>query len=475
MKSFKTIFVSICLIIFLSMTLNSSFAISIPEEKAVGKKFMEMIQKQQMILKDPIANHMVTQVGKHLFSFLPPQPFDYSFYIIDDNVFNAFASPAANIFVYRGLITSLDSIDELAGIIAHEIAHAVSRHVSESIDRSKYISIGSLAGVLAGIVLGSQSGGQAGATLITGSMAIGRTAMLAFTRENETEADEKGIMFLKKSCFSPEGLLSGLMKIRASDFRGVEGIPDYVKTHPGTAKRIGHVETILSGYIPPKNKIKCNEDFRFDMVKYRLLGLYADIEPTFIQLTAELKASPSAADPAAIHYGMGLIYARKFMMEKALLQFKKALSINIFDPMILLEMGRVYLLNGEPQKALNVLDGLETGPVMGVMTRFNQAEAYLELRNLPKAKNLFNAIIDKAPSLYPKAYYNLANILSLEKNPGLSHYYLGVYYSKINNDKTAIIHLNKALDTLKDAAEIKKAEKLLDRLKKQVASDRKKS
>ena len=110
--------------------MNSSFAISIPEEKEVGKKFMKMVEGQRMILNDPIAEHMVNQVGRHIFSFLPPQPFNYSFYIIDDDVFNAFASPAANIFFYRGLITSLDSIDELAGIVAHEIAHAASRHVS---------------------------------------------------------------------------------------------------------------------------------------------------------------------------------------------------------------------------------------------------------------------------------------------------------------------------------------------------------
>jgi len=469
MKSYKYFFIFFSFFLFFSITLSTSFAISIPEEKKLGKKFMEMIQKKQMILKDPIANHMVTQVGNHILSFLPSQAFDYSFHIINNDVFNAFASPAANIFVYRGLITSLDSIDELAGILAHEIAHAVSRHVSESIDRSKFISIGSLAGMLAGAIIGSKSGGAAGATIMKSSIAIGQTAMLAFTRENETEADEKAIMFLKKSCFAPEGLLSGLMKIRASDFRGAEGIPDYVKTHPGTGKRIAHVETILSGYIPSGKKAVCNEDFRFDMVKYRLLGLYADIGPTFIQLTNQLKENPSSA---AIHYGIGLIYARKFMRKKALSHLKKALSINIFDPMVLLEMGRIYLQNDDPKKALNVLKGIDTDPVMGLMAKFHMADAYLELRSLSRAKSLFNTVIDKAPSLYPKAYYNLANISSLEKKPGLSHYYLGIYYAEISSNKTAIVHLNKALDKLGDEAKIKKAKKLLKQLEKKMKISR---
>lgn len=485
MKRFKTFFVFLTLLFFFSFSVSTSFAISIPEEKKVGEKFMRMIWEQQILLNDPIANHMVTRVGNHLLSFLPPQPFNYSFYIVDDDVFNAFASPAANIFAYRGLITDLDSIDELAGIIGHEIAHAASRHVAESIDRSKYISIGSMAGMLAGILLGSAAGGKAGAAMITSSMAISQTLMLAFTRENETEADEKGIMFLKRSCFAPEGLLSGLMKIRASDYRGVENIPDYVKTHPGTGRRIGHVETILSGYTPPADKAKCHEDFRFNMIKYRLLGLYADIEPTLHQLTTELANIPpdaiaadaagadtaiaddaaDAADAAAaIHYGLGLIYGRKFMGEKAILHLKKSLSITIAEPMVLLELGRIYLQNGEPEKALNVLEGIDRDPVMGVMAKYHQAGAHLELKNLTRAENLFNTVINKAPTLYPKAYFHLANIMSLEKKRGLSHYYLGVYYSEINNKKNAFIHLNKALDQLRDETKIKKAEQLLDQL-----------
>ena len=103
---------------------------------------------------------------------------------------------------------------------------------------------------------------------------------------------------------------------------------------------------------------------------------------------------------------------------------------------------------------------------MGLMARFHQAGAHLKLRNLSKAKTLFNTVINKAPSLYPKAYFNLANIMSLEKEQGLSHYYLGIYYSEINNNKIAVVHLKKALDQLRDETKIKKTKELLDRFKK---------
>ncbi len=448
--------------IIVCWTVNSR-AISIPKEIELAKEFMEMIEKKQMLLKDPIANHLVNQVGNHILSLIPPQPFKYSFYVVNDDVFNAFAAPGANIFAYRGLITALGSVDELAGIIGHEIAHAASRHVSESIDRSKYISLGSLAGVIAGAIIGSKSSPDAAQTLIKGSLALGQTGMLAFTRKNETEADEKGIMFLKQSCFAPTGLLSGLNKIREADFRGIEGIPDYVKTHPGTGSRIAHAETILSGYSPPENKVICQLDFDFNMVKHRLLGLYADIDPTFNQLNAKLSQDP---ENAALHFGLGLIYARKQRKDEAIAHLKKALSIKVLDSMLLLDLGRIYLSYGDPQKALNVLQGMESEPVIGLMARFYQANANLELNNLIKAERGYRTIINKTKNTYPKAYFNLAKIKSFQGEKGLSHYYLGIYYTQIYNTKNASFHFKKAIESLTDTEKLKNAKERLEKMKK---------
>ncbi len=447
------------------LSLNRAYAITIPQEQEVAKEFMEMINKSNAISSDPIANHLVKKIGQHFVTLLPPQPFKFSFYFVNEDVFNAFAGPGANIFIYRGLITALDSMDELAGIIGHEIAHADSRHVSESFDRAKILNMGSLAGMLAGILIGSQSDNpEAGMTIAKGSMALGTTAMLAFTRENETEADEKGILFLKSSCFNPNGLLNGLIKIRESDYRGVEAIPDYVKTHPGTGDRIAHAESILAGYTPEKPIPKCDLGIQFDMVKYRMIGLYSNLDSSFKSVQTLLEKD---SENAALHYGLGLLYDRKQRTKEALTHLKKALSLKFYDPMILIELARIYISNGDAQKALDILKGLETDAVVGTMVRYHQANAYLELGKYSKAKNNYLTVLRKLPEYYPKAYYNLAKIMSMEKEKAISHYYLGIYYSKIENRNPAMVHLNKALEGLKDKPKIENAKKLLTRLKNQ--------
>ena len=417
-----------------------------------------MMRAQRVILHDPVAMHMINTVGYHILSGLPVQPFNYTFYLVNDDSFNAFASPAANIFMYKGLLFALENIDEFAGIMAHEIAHAASRHVSQSIDRSKLVNYGSMAGMLAGILIGAAGGGEAASALTIGSMAAGQSAMLAFTRENETDADQKAVLFLDKTGYSPSGLLSGLIKIRASDYRGIEGIPDYFKTHPGTGNRIINLAGILADHKPPPEQKLPPATFNFDMVKYRIMGLYGKIDTSFNKITNRLVDEP---ENPALHYGLGLLYSRKNQRDKAVSHLKKALSIRLFEPMILLELGRVYIHDGQLETAKKMLTGIKDNPIMGLWARYYLAIAQLKSGAVIPAEKNLKQVLDERSEAFPRAYYHLANIMSQEKKQAMSHYYLGVYYSEVRNFKNAVRHLKRAIETLEDPAIKKEAEKRL--------------
>jgi len=449
------------IIIFLGSSCSPGFAISIPEEQKLSKEFMEMIKAQRILLHDPIAMHMINTVGYHILSGLPTQPFDFTFYLINDDSFNAFASPAANIFMYKGLVFALDTIDEFAGIMAHEIAHAVSRHVSQSIDRSKLVNYGSMAGMLAGILVGAAGGGDAALALTMDSMAVGQSAMLAFTRENETDADQKAFLFLKETGYSPEGLLSGLTKMRASDYHGIEGVPDYFKTHPGTGNRIINLAGILENYTPAQKIKPLPDTFEFNMVKYRLMGLYGDLNTSFNKVQTRLHDEPESP---ALHYGMGLLYARKNQRDLAISHLKKALSIRLFEPMILLELGRVYIHDGQLEIAKNVLAGVKDNPIMGLWARYYIAIAQLESGEMLPAEKNFKQVLDEEPDAFPRAYYHLANIMSQANNQTMSSYYLGAYYLESMDLKNASRHLKRALESLEDPKIKEDAQKRLDRI-----------
>ncbi len=60
----------------------------------------------------------VNQVGNRIVSSLSSRVFSYHFYVIKQDVYNAFASPAGHIFVNSGLLAAMENEEELAGILA---------------------------------------------------------------------------------------------------------------------------------------------------------------------------------------------------------------------------------------------------------------------------------------------------------------------------------------------------------------------
>ncbi|MCP4116546.1 MAG: M48 family metalloprotease [Desulfobacteraceae bacterium] len=454
--------VAAVLVLFLSC--SQAMALSVKKEKEMAEEFMAMIRKQMTLIDDPMALSLVRDIGKRIVAQLPPQPFEYTFHIVDSDQFNAFASPGANIFVNRGLITSLDNSDELAGILGHESGHAACRHISQMIDKAKLVNIGTLAGVLAGVLVGATGGGDSAQAVVIGSMATGQTAMLAYSRENETEADQKGLSYIKKAGFSPEGLLTGLEKIRANDWYGTESIPGYLKTHPGSKERIIYIQSWLQDNV--KEPVTGNgiDPFRFQMVKYRLAGLYGHKDTTETMLVNKLKKHP---DNAAIHYGLALLLVRQSRLDQALSHLKQALVLKVFNPWLLMEMGRVYLLKGEPEKALEVFQGLEPAGNLKMPLLFYRGSARHDLGMLAKAREDFMGVVEVDEKTFPRAYYNLASIAGQEGKQGLSHYYLGLYYHGITDGKNALFHLEKALPDLSDSDRIEKAGKIISKLKKQ--------
>jgi predicted Zn-dependent protease len=454
--------VATVLVVFLSC--SPALALSIKKEKEMAQKFMAMIRNQMTLIDDPMALSLVREIGKRLVAQLPPQPFEYTFHIVDSDQFNAFASPGANIFVNRGLITSLDNSDELAGILGHESGHAACRHISQMMDKAKLVNIGTLAGVLAGVLVGAKGGGDSAQAVVMGTMATGQTAMLAYSREHEEEADQKGLVYIKKAGFSPDGLLTGLEKIRAKDWYGTESIPGYLKTHPGSKERIIYIQSWLQDHVKEKVKDNGIDPARFEMVKYRLAGLYGENDATETMLTQKLKKDP---DNAAIHYGLALLLVRKSRLDQALSHLKQALVLKVFDPWILMEMGRVYILKGDPERALEVFQGLDTVADLKLSLLFYRGTARHDLGMLAKAREDFMGVIEADDKLFPRVYYNLASIAGQEGKQGLSHFYLGIYYHKITDGKNALFHLEKSLPDLIDPDRIEKARKIISELKKQ--------
>ena len=129
------------------ITPRSAESITIKEEEELSREFQRLVMKNYQLIRDPIIVNYVNKIGQKLLAVMPPQPFTYRFYVVKEDTYNAFATPAGHIYVNSGLFAAMQSEDELAGILAHEISHVASRHISQKIERSKKVNMATLAGV----------------------------------------------------------------------------------------------------------------------------------------------------------------------------------------------------------------------------------------------------------------------------------------------------------------------------------------
>ena len=222
-----------------------ALALSIEEEKTMGQEFLAQIKNYFEMLDDDNANQFINDLGHYLTMPLETKNFPYNFYIIKDNTLNAFASPGGHIFIYSGLIDTLDSIDELASVICHEIGHVSARHISDRIEQNKLISIATIAGILAGVLIG----GKAAGALATSSVAAGLQAQLHFSREDEYQADQLGFKYMKSAGLDPKGMITVLKKIERGDWFGTNKRPAYLLTHPAGPERMANLDSMLSNYV----------------------------------------------------------------------------------------------------------------------------------------------------------------------------------------------------------------------------------
>ena len=101
------------------------------EEVAMGKEFAAEIETQYEIHDDAELTAYVQSVGGRVAAVCHRKDIEYHFAVIDNDEMNAFALPGGYIYIYTGLMRSLDNEAQLAAVLAHEVGHVTARHSTE--------------------------------------------------------------------------------------------------------------------------------------------------------------------------------------------------------------------------------------------------------------------------------------------------------------------------------------------------------
>ncbi len=358
---------------------------SIQDEKELGQEFNILIRTQFPIIYDPVINDYLEGLLQKASSAMPPQPFSLSITLIRDSTLNAFAAPAGYIFVHTGMVLALEQESELAGVIAHELAHVSQRHLAERIAQSKLISLGTLAGMLAGALLGG--GGELGQAVSMGSLAGGQAAALKYTRDNEREADQIGLNYLRDAGFDARGLLQSFKRMQQRNLLGgVSRPPAYMLTHPGIPERIHSLEDRLRAEYSNLEQKQANQA-EFQKVQMLIRSKYADAAQA-LRHYQNLASSPDCLDLL----GRGVALERLNRVADAEPFFQEALECGKASALVNREYGRFHFLTGSYKAGLRILNRAIQENPDDYLSLYYKARILKEIGELDQATEVLERI-----------------------------------------------------------------------------------
>jgi predicted Zn-dependent protease len=228
-------------------------------EKSEGTKYHSEILKEFGGAMQSPQTAYVVRVGKNiaLQSGLGNAESDFNVTLLNSSVNNAFAIPGGYVYITRQLVALCNSEAEMAGVLGHEVGHTAARHSKKRQRQATIANILGVGGTILGSVLGDSGGllGAVGGGLKQYSGALAQVFSLKYSRAQEEEADDYGILYLSRAGYDPTALSSMLnsLALQTSVEAQVAGmgdnrVPEWASTHPDPAKRVVRAATKARSY-----------------------------------------------------------------------------------------------------------------------------------------------------------------------------------------------------------------------------------
>ena len=442
-QKINTLIAFLVIISLLPLSPTNAQAFSVGEEKEVGEKLLSLVRKSFQVLDDPDISQYTNELGQRILTVAGPQYFDYHFFVIKDNEFNAFAAPSGLIFIHSGLIEAMDSEGELISVMAHECGHVTSRHISDRLKKNTKSGLGMAALLIAGVAMG---GGALSQALITGSMAANASMNLKFSREDEEEADRLSYKWMGALGSDPAEMTNMLQKMyRVSVYRSAN-IPAYLLTHPEPKQRLGYVQDLIanSPSTPPYPPV---DNFAFLRIKQRIMSLSRDPATLRPQL---LRLADQGQGPKKImaQYGLALIAQAGADYAKARQLMQTVIDAYPKQTILKTDLATILAQAGQQREALEMLNAAHSAEPNSAYTTYILAQNLEQTGDQQKALALFRELLPVIPD-HAMLHHSLGNLETRLGKKGVGHYFLGRYFWLEGDAKNAKYHLDEAM---KDAA-----------------------
>jgi len=364
----------------------------------------------QSILRDAETEALFREMAAPLIVAAGLPAKDVDIVLIGDQEINAFVAGGQVVYINAGLIQAADSANEVQGVIAHELGHLASGDVlrgSEGIKAATGISLLSLILGAAAIAAGA---GEAGMGILAAGQQAALGKFLAFSRAQESSADQSGRRYLATAGISGRGMITFFKKLQLQEFRySASEIDPYAVTHPLSGDRISVLNDAFVADKAWNTPTDPALEARFQRVKAKLFGFIN--EPKFT-----LNRYPPSNRSIPAIYARAYAYHKSAYPDKAVAEADALLTAVPHDPYFEELKGQILLESGRPAEALPVLrDAVQrTNYQPLIAALFGHALIATENpANYAEAKSVLRTAIQR-DNQNPFAWYQLGTIYAQE-------------------------------------------------------------
>jgi len=357
------------------------------QQAEYGSLLLTQLRAYGYVLDDPLVDSWLQSVGNRLAasSDEPDQPF--TFFMLRDRQFNAFATLGGYIGTNAGLVLAAESEDEVASVLAHEVAHVTQEHVLRGAERAQKDQVPILLAMLGAIAVAQSAGGNSSDDGALAAVAIGQglaaQRQIDYTRSNEAEADRLGLRTLARSGYDPAAMASMFQRMqtvsRVNQGGTRERTPDYLRTHPVTITRISEAKQRAEGMtaarplfgtgagiasehplLPSGLELPASSfsdvGGQFGWARERIRVLSANTPGEAVREYRQRQRSETLG--AAQRYGLAVALLRANEAAEAIAEFEPLLDAHADDPWIVLGMAEAEARAGRAAAAEARLDAL---------------------------------------------------------------------------------------------------------------------
>jgi len=193
--------------------------LSTQQKVQLGQDIHQQLLDRYRLNSDPRTNAYVNRIGQRLAKVSDCSQIPFHFYVVQDPSINAFSTTGGFVYVNTGLLNAVDNEAQLAGVLGHEIGHICNDDLINHIKASEFTQgLASIAGVDRNLLV---------------NLGVRYALELPHSRQDEFNADAKGLQYLERASYDPRAMIAFLTKLLNQP-----SPPTFLSDHPATSDRI---------------------------------------------------------------------------------------------------------------------------------------------------------------------------------------------------------------------------------------------